>query len=135
MAEEKKVKPKRKRKPRGGAHGAPPKYRDTFPAEIIEMSKKGYTLSQICAQWGIHRETLWSWSKEKEKRPEFYHAYKEAKEHREVWWIKFGIQLMAGKVPKGNATAFVWMTKNILRWRDVPEEDNDESIEDLIFDE
>ena len=134
MSDEKKAKPKRKRKPRGGPNGKPTSYRAEYDQQIIEFSKKGYTIAQVCAEWGIARETLYGWVRDKDKYPTFSPAFKAAKEHREVWWTKFGINLMAGKVPKGNATAFIWMTKNILRWRDVPEEENDESVEDLVFD-
>lgn len=108
--------------------------KDVHPQELIEMAKKGYTISQTCSEWGISRDTLYQWNKDKTTKPDFHKAFKVAKEHREVWWIKFGINLMAGKVKGGNATAYVWMTKNILKWKDMPEDDDgDDDIEDLIF--
>lgn len=89
--------------------------------ELSDQNGKEYlmpgrfpTLAGWCAKHGIHRGTMHEWN---QKHPEFFNAYKIAKEMQEDLLIRGGI---AGAY----ATAFaVFTAKNAIGWRDKPIED------------
>jgi hypothetical protein len=72
------------------------------------------TLAGFACKIGVHRETLWGWSKE---FPDFANAYKQAKEHQERILVQNGL--------KGGyqANFAIFTAKNVLDWRDKTETD------------
>ena len=112
-----------------------PKYDDDFhPEDFIRLSKKGYTLSEICSEWCISRDTLWRWTRDKENKSAMTEAFAEGKMHREAWFVKAGKAAMMGKVKNASGTHFVWLTKNTLGWNDDPDPyDQADVIEDVEF--
>ena len=95
--------------------GRPPKYDIAFhPSEVIRLGKEGRSKAQMCSAFGIARETLYDWER---KHKEFSDALKIAAEHREAFWTSFGMQIATGRL-KGNPTMFIWMSKNIISWKD-----------------
>lgn len=109
--------------------GAPTKYRKDFHCrEFVEKSKKGSSLTQIARDWEVDRDTIYEWSK---KHREFSGALKKGREYCEAWYSDLGQRAMIGKVivdgkpAQFNLGAFVWMTKNILKWSDKVEQRNE----------
>ena len=94
----------------------PTKYRkDYHPKSIIELSQQGLTRAEICCHWSISRDTLNQWSKDPNK-PEMSDAVKRADDAREAYYVRLLRDMSLGKVPKGNITALIWLTKNTLKW-------------------
>lgn len=72
--------------------GRPPKYKDTYPAEMLDMMANGYKDSWIFAEWKICKDTFYRWLKE---YPELKEAHDQGMPLCEVWWEKKGVDLMA----------------------------------------
>jgi len=94
--------------------GRPTKYEERFCEELIEASKQGLSHRAFCGKIGISPDTFYRWQKEHER---FSDSIKVAKECLHHFWEDLGLDLVRGKVV-GSGTAFVWMTKNVLKWRD-----------------
>ena len=107
-------------------------YDESFhPDDFIKLSKKGYTITEICSEWDISKEQIYVWRKDLRK-PEFIEAFKEGKMHKKAWYTKFGKALMAGKT-KGSATMFIWMSKNCAGFSDEPDQEDNDDIDDVEF--
>jgi transposase-like protein len=63
------------------------KYKKDFAEELPEMMSKGESVCEVCAKWGITKETFFEWVK---NRKEFAEAYKEARTLCQSWWEKIG---------------------------------------------
>ena len=98
--------------------GRPTKYRKEMCDQLVELMAEGRSKTAACAELGITTETLYQWAKNK---PEFSDAVKRAEHACAQWWEEKGREAMNGKIEGFNATAFVWMTKNVLNWRDKTE--------------
>lgn len=90
-------------------------YRVEHCEALIESAKQGESLIEFAASIPCAMATVYLWL---EKHPEFMEAKKIAEPLRERWWVNAGKAMMTGQVEKANATIFVWMTKNMLKWRD-----------------
>ena len=95
--------------------GRPTKYKPEMCDRLVQLMGDGLSKTAACAELGIRTETLYQWAKEK---PEFSDAVKKAEEVCAHWWEDKGRDAMQGRIEGFNATTFVWMTKNILNWRD-----------------
>lgn len=71
--------------------GRPFKYKDTYPKEIIELMQQGYKDCQICAHWGISRETFYTWLN---TYPDLRASHERGLELCEKWWEDEGRRLM-----------------------------------------
>lgn len=111
MVEKKKRVVKKKR----SGPGAPSKYRDEFPEQLVEHMTKGLPFETFAATIGVDSDTLYRW---REKHPEFGAAKKRGEVAAYLFYMKMGQGLALGKI-KGNVTAWIFMMKNICKWRDV----------------
>lgn len=71
------------KKPRG----RPSKYNDQYPDQLIELMGQGMLNCEICAQWGIHRDTFFQWTRDHEA---FKEAYEIGLSRCEAWWVAHG---------------------------------------------
>lgn len=110
--------------------GRPTKYLKKYCKEFVDLSRKGKTKTQIADQWDLDRETLAEWGK---KHDEFSAALKKGNAALESWYTNFGMNIAAGKMPKANVTAFIWLSKNCIGWRDKQEVKH--SIDDIEFED
>ena len=106
--------------------GRPTKYDPDFhPANFLAQSKQGRNLTQISCGWNMSRDTLYEWAKH---HPIFSDALKDGREYCEAWYTNLGMAAMVGqatidgKKVDFNLGAFVWMTKNVLKWSDKTEQ-------------
>ena len=83
--------------------------------QIIELMSEGRSKRASCSLLGIHEDTLYEWAK---VHSEFSEALKTAELACAEWWEDKGRDAMQGQIVGFNATAFVWMTKNVLKWSD-----------------
>jgi len=112
----KKKKTKKKTKALPEPIGRPSKYDPDFhPQSYVLLSEEGKAKAQIAAEWGISRETLREWGKDK-KRPEFSCAVRHGDALREAWWIEEGKRIITSG--KGNGHLFAFFMKNINNWTD-----------------
>ena len=121
-------------------NGRPTKYKVQYAAELVEffaaakvtMGGEGAeanifpTLARFACNLGVHRETLINWANasdanDKLIHPEFFDAYKRAKEYQEAFIYEGG---MSGAV---NPTFAIWSAKAILGHRDTEIAQTEES--------
>lgn len=67
------------------------------------------TLAGFAAKIGVHRETLLNWT---EEHPEFFDAYKRAKDFQENFLVVNGLKDLI------NPSFGIFTAKNVLGWRD-----------------
>lgn len=112
--------------------GRPTKYKPEYCERIIELSSDGKSIAQCCADLKISRDTWHEWKK---NHTDFSDAVKKAEQLRETWWTQMGLAAMTGKakvngeIVKVNSTMFIWLSKNVVGWRDkldIKEQDDDE---------
>lgn len=83
------------------------------PCMVIEQVPTSFpTLAGFACMIGVHRETLLNWSA---AHPEFFDAYKMAKEHQERILVENGLM---GRYEK---TFAIFTAKNVIGWRDKQE--------------
>lgn len=64
--------------------GRPTKYDPMYCDQVIEMGRAGMSIVEMCAEIGVHRntlETLWP-----EAHPEFMEALGLSRVHAQAWW-------------------------------------------------
>lgn len=93
--------------------GRPGIYDKNFhPKSYVELASAGKTKAQICAAWGISREALDNWSKDRKNKPELLDAIKEGDDLRTAWWNNLALGIASGQI-KGNPTMTIFLMKNI----------------------
>lgn len=109
--------------------GRPTEYRPEYCEFLLTKMKEGFSLRSVAAELGFHHDTLYEWMK---VQPDFADAYEKGKELQYHWWEKMGRNIALGIPPitlkdkdgkdvplrHSNPTIFIWMTKNLLNWRD-----------------
>ena len=86
--------------------------------KAVELMAEGWSKACVAAELGISRDTLHRWINEHKK---FSDAITRGEELQQAWWEKTGRQGMMGEIEGFQSGPFVWMTKNILKWRDKQE--------------
>lgn len=100
--------------------GRPPKYNPKkHPALVEQLAKEHNTLIHIANGLDVHMDTLYDWSK---KHPEFSLALKKARQILESRWIDMGTEMMIDSQNK-SAAIWVFMMKNLCKWRDKADEE------------
>jgi hypothetical protein len=97
------------------------KYSDKeLAALIVKLQEKQplFTEASICRELGVHRTYLHMRAK---RSPLVEEARAQALETREDAWVARGIDGMVNK-KEFSEILYIWMTRNILKWRDKKEE-------------
>ena len=95
--------------------GRPTEYKPEYCNLVVTHMGDGNTFRSFGPVVGVSHQCLYEWI---DKHPEFGDAKKVAEDHCEWYWLKLGKAAASGQIENFNATAFVWLTKNILKWRD-----------------
>lgn len=95
--------------------GQPTKYKPNYCDMLIEHMSQGFSFSSFAAIVNCCDATLDNWAN---ANPEFLAAKKIGRIKQRFVYEKMGIEATRGQIQNFNATAFVWMTKNMLGWRD-----------------
>lgn len=91
--------------------GRPTKYDPAFCEKVIELGRKGYSLTQISVELGYSKATLLGWAN---AHIEFSTALTRAKECEQAWWEQQGMNgLTADKF-----NSAVWSKSMSARFRD-----------------
>lgn len=96
------------------AGGRPTKYKKEFCEQLISHMGEGLSFKSFGAVIGVCEETLHDWCRDK---PEFSESKRIGRDKQLLCYERLGLDGMhAGK--DFNATTFIWMTKNMLHWKD-----------------
>lgn len=98
------------------AVGRPSKYKDSFPADIIQLMSEGLSLTAAAASIGICRETAYAWERE---IPEFSDAVKLARAKRTLKLERD--LLMADNGPTVTSRIFALKNACAAEWREKTE--------------
>lgn len=85
-----------------------------FVERYLQFSREGYHDAAIAGCLEISKATLYRIF---EKYEEMAEARELGSALRERWWFEFGRSAAAGKIPGFNSLVYVWMTKNVLKWK------------------
>jgi len=97
-----------------GKRGRPTKYNAKLCKLLPAMFANGESISEVCAELGISKETFHKWEK---LYPDFSDSYKKGKELSEAWWTKLGRAGATGKAKIQPAT-WIFNMKNRFGWTD-----------------
>ena len=102
------------------AAGRPSSYKPEYCAQVIEMGQQGYSVVEMAAEIGVHRNTLeTSWP---EQRPEFLEAFTHARQCSQAWWERQGRANLVMPQGAGTFQASVWSRSMAARfpadWRE-----------------
>lgn len=105
---------------------------DYHPESYIALCREGKTRAEICAEWGIDRDTLLEWSSGK-KHPDFSGAIKKGDELRSRWWTRFGVAIASGQIKNAQQTMAIFLMKNICPqdYRDRIDHSHSLSVEEM----
>ena len=85
-----------------------------WPERFIAYCREGYHNEAIAGCFEICKDTLYRIF---DTVPEMADAEKMGRSLREKFWFDMGRAAAAGKIPGFNSVVYVWMTKNVLKWR------------------
>lgn len=96
------------------ALGRPSKFSPRYCGLLVKHMAEGLSFESFSSVIDVSRDTLYEWKK---VHASFSDAVKKGRERQLYFYEKMGIfACHAGK--EFNATVFIWMTKNMLHWRD-----------------
>ena len=110
--------------------GRPTKYREEYCDAIIEAGKKGLNITMFACEIGVHRDQIYEWAK---RYPIFHDAFKQARQHCEVYMMKLGMAGMTGKYKSFGQAAWIFWMKAQFKWRDDGLDDIEEPITEVEF--
>ena len=93
----------------------PSKYKPEYCDMLIEHMGSGFSFRSFAGVIKCGIRTMYDWC---DKHPEFKEAKEIAQASCHLYYERLGNDMSVGNIEKCNATAFVWMTKNILKWSD-----------------
>ena len=97
-----------------GKRGRPTKYSPKLCALLPSMFANGESVSEVCAELGIHKDTFFEWVK---TYKDFSDSYKKGLELSEAWWTKLGRSGAMGRTKIQPAT-WIFNMKNRFKWTD-----------------
>lgn len=95
--------------------GRPSKYDPKYCKMLEDHLAEGLSYESFGVIADVCDDTLREWEK---VHPEFSASKKIGRKKQRVFYEKLGITGAKGEIENFNSTAFVWMTKNMLDWRD-----------------
>jgi hypothetical protein len=114
--------------------GRPIKYNEEYCERVLKIARNDnecISKTYLAVELGICKDSLYRWAKE---YPDFSVALKMAMGYIENRWQKLGFRMATG-AQQGNATAYIWLTKNVLGYADKVETTNKVSIDGIDFSE
>ena len=97
-----------------GKRGRPTKYNAKLCKILPVMFASGESVSEVCAELGIAKDTFYNWVK---LHPDFSDSYKKGIELSEAWWTKLGRRGAMG-VDKVQPATWIFNMKNRFGWTD-----------------
>lgn len=96
--------------------GGQTKYLPEYCQLVISMGGNGMAISQVAAEIGVRRATIYNWQKQ---YPEFADACELHQELSEAWWTELGRQISLGNV-KSPPVSYIYNMKVRFgkQWKD-----------------
>lgn len=95
--------------------GRPSKFKPEYCSKLINHMSGGLSYQSFPAVVDTCIKTLYEWE---QSYPEFLHAKNIGRQKQQLYFEETGRRAIEGGIKDFNATAFVWMSKNMLGWRD-----------------
>lgn len=115
--------------------GRPSKYKPEYCDRLIAHMTKGLSFESFAGLVEVNQDTVHEWVK---RHVEFSEAKKLGQSALRLWWERTGQEGLFNVMTRDgeggnstvtiNSTMYVWMTKNMLGWRD--KQDIDQKITD-----
>ncbi len=99
-------------------------YKPEYCQLLIDHMSKGHSFVSFAGTINVGKRTIYEWV---ERYPEFAEAKAIAKSKCQEFYTSVLLDLGTGVIEKGNATALIWLTKNILKWTDKEQTQGDNS--------
>ena len=93
----------------------PTKYKPEYCQLLIEHMGNGMSFRSFAGTVNCGIRTIYDWC---DLFPEFKVAKAIAQAKCEEYYTRLGIDMATGNIERPNATSYVWLTKNILKWTD-----------------
>lgn len=109
------------------AGGRPTDYKPEYCDMLIEHMGQGLSFSSFASDLNVAESTIYLWA---QLHSEFSEAKKIGRGRQRVYYERKGVQ-------SDNPAIFIWMTKNMLGWRepkDLPQEENTEALDQDLRD-
>lgn len=105
------------------AGGRPTSYDPAYCERVIELGREGYSVMEMAAEVGVHRETLEeNWPRD---YPEFSEAFTQARQLSQAWWERQGRVNLLLAPGAGTFNGSVWSRSMAARfpkdWREKTE--------------
>lgn len=104
----------------------PSKYKEEYKDQVIELMKEGCSISEICLELDICRQTFYNWCDENK---EFLDTKKKGEGFSEGWWMKQGRKNLQNK--EFNYTGWYMNMKNRFGWADKTQNDHTTNGKDI----
>ena len=88
-------------------------YKEHYKDDLVDLMRQGKSATQVAAAWGISRQTLHTWLKDKEDLKE---AYQTAKTAGEAFWEDVGNAAVFGQIKGFNTKVFEMNMRNRFGW-------------------
>ena len=95
--------------------GRPTKYKPEYCEKLVEHMQQGFSFESFASVAKTCKDTVYHWVNQ---HPEFSEAKKRGTAHLEIFYTRMGMNLAQGEYKNGSATAWIYLTKNILKWTD-----------------
>lgn len=110
------------------------KYNDTYGPRLLALSREGKSITQVCCDLEISRETYYRWRKE---HSEFNEVASLGEQLSQSWWEEKGKDAIFSENPDLKFAASSWQFVLKNRFRDsysdqAPKDSKDSLIEQLI---
>ena len=100
----------------------PSKYKPEYCQLLIDHMGRGLSFRSFAGTINVGRQTTYDWI---QKHPEFKEAKDIGQAKCELFYTRLGLDMTVGELEKCNATTYVWLTKNILKWTDKEQSQSD----------
>jgi hypothetical protein len=104
------------------SNGRPTKYKKEYCQLVEAWMGKGMSLKSFGAEVGCSEDTVREWQ---DKHTDFSASIKKGQALLIKYYENFGRAIMNGSVKGANVTAWIFLTKNLIKWSDKIEHTGD----------
>ncbi len=108
------------------------KYEPWMDAKALELFADGESITSVCCDLDIDRDTYYSWSKDKDHP--FYKIARKGEKLSQQYWERLGRQGIRGDLEKFAGSSWQFVLKNRFRehYADDKKESPEKSLSDLL---
>lgn len=101
--------------------------------KALELFKDGESVTSVCCDLGITRETYYQWSKDKDHP--FYKTSKHGEQLSHQYWERLGRQGIRGDLEKFGGSSWQFVMKNRFRdhYSDQQKQEDNKTLAELLI--